>query len=482
MTSVSLRRLVRGASIYTFGQLLTKASTFFLIPLYTRFLTPEDFGIVGYLQVFVQIGSTVLMLGFYGAQTRFYHEHKENRTILGEFLFSTNLFLVLVLLVFCVGLSVVGPNLFGGRSPQAIPFSPYLLIVIWSVFFIVLNQMVIQYSVAAQEYKRAALLQIIQFFFTAAFTVVFIVILRWGALGQITGIFLGQVSAFLLFFPSYLRLFRWRFSVQYVKYSLAFGVPIVFHLLATTVHNSVDRIMLEHYVSLDELGLYTLGYQIGMVMSVVTASFNQVWQPSFYSLMSSDSTSKEYENRRILSLWLLAAGTICIVGMLWSNQLLAFFIPTSFIGVTRIVPIILFSYLVNGLYFFSVTPLFFYKKTQYLPLLTGFSALVNILLNSYLIPRYGIVGSAYATLISFCFQTLIVYIVSSRYFNPKYDLKKIIMLCLWVSVALVPSLPMYGSNNLIAIKFALLSSYLVLWILLFGEYLKLHLKWVWFLK
>ena len=106
--SYSLKNVIKGASTFTSCQILTQASAFFLIPLYTRFLTPADYGIVGYLQVIIQFLSVLLMFGLYGAQTRFYYDFKEDKEEVGQLLFSINIYLLLRLSIFCTGVTFFG--------------------------------------------------------------------------------------------------------------------------------------------------------------------------------------------------------------------------------------------------------------------------------------------------------------------------------------------------------------------------------------
>ena len=434
--SYSLKSVFHGASVYTFGQLLTKASGFFLIPLYTRFLTPEDYGIVGYLQVYSQIMATVLMFGFYGAQTRYFYEFKEDKEKIGRFLFSINAYLFLVLLLICSILSLGGKYFYYYFSIEGIPYQPYIPIIIWTVFFQIFNQMVTSYYLATKEYKKCAVLQILQFLGTTSSVIFFVVYLELGALGQLLGILTGQILFFTIFYWSYAARFILKFSWNYVKICLAFGIPIVFHLLAGAIHNSIDRVILEKYVSMSELGIYSLGYQIGMVMSVITCSINRAWQPNYFEFMSSNMSEKQkrFENRRMFAFWIIGIGGICLIGMLWAKEFLVLLTPEKFHASADVVPIILFGFLFQGMYFFAVSPLFQYKKTKFLPFLTAASAIVNIILNFVFITDYGIYGAAYATVASFFFQAVVVYFVSKKLFDPRYELSfvliTVILLCL----------------------------------------------------
>ncbi|UCH07026.1 MAG: flippase [Deltaproteobacteria bacterium] len=423
----SLRSVFKGGSVYTIGQVGTSALGFFLIPIYTRFLSPGEYGVVGYLHVLLQLMSTILMFGFYGAQTRYYYEFKNEDRRIGEFLFSINMYLIGLLVLICGFLTFWGSYIYGLLKVEDIPFYPYLPIVIWTAFFQIINQMVVSYYLASKQFKECALLQFLQFAFMTAMILFFVVYMKEGALGKVKGHLVGQMAFFVLFYIPYFRKFVPRFDKQYVKYALGFGIPIVFHLLAVVLHNSIDRVILEKYVTMEQLGIYSLGYQIGMVMSIIVIAVNNAWQPNYFDLMASDRHDKEYENRRIFALWLVVIGSICLIGMLWAKEFLILFTPEDYHAADGVVPIIILGYFFQGVYFFAVSPIFQFKKTKVLPFLTGAAALLNISLNFLLIPRFGIYGAAYATLISFCFQSVFVYFVSRRLYNPNFEVAKILL-------------------------------------------------------
>ena len=86
----SLRSIIKGTSIYTLGSVLIKASGFLLIPVYTRYLTPDDYGVMSIVAVIVAILTAVLSMGMFQAQTRFYYDFNEDRDKVGRLLFSIN--------------------------------------------------------------------------------------------------------------------------------------------------------------------------------------------------------------------------------------------------------------------------------------------------------------------------------------------------------------------------------------------------------
>ncbi len=438
--SYSFGSVVKGGITFAIAQILTKASGFLLIPIYTRFLTTTDYGIIGYLQVIMQVLSTILMFGFYGAQTRFYYDYKYKPEEMGSFLYSINIYLLVVLFLVCSFFTFYGENVFGPFiDKKSIPFNPYWILILWIVFFQIFNQIVISYYLCRKNFKRCATLQYVNFLITTTCIIYFIVVLREGALGQIKGLLIGNFLFFTLFYWDYAKNFRLKFSFNKLKYALSFGLPVVFHLLASVSLNFIDRVILERYVSLADLGIYTLGYQVGMVMSVLVNSFNQAWAPNYYDLMKDKNLNHSWHVKRVFYIWLGVIGTICLIGSMWSKELLLFLTPAKFHKSAQIVPIIIFSYVINGLYFFAVNPILFFKKTKFLPFTTGTAAILNIMLNFLLIPKYGIMGAAYATVISFMFMAVSVYLISLRLFNPGYNILKvgIVLSCLVISYELL---------------------------------------------
>lgn len=432
--SYSLRSICKGASIYTAGQILTKASAFFLIPLYTRFLTPEDYGIIGYVQVFLQLAATIFIFGLRGSQTRFYYQFKNDSQKIGSFIFSINIFLFITfILVFSILYAFKLSSRYNITVTSFLLY-PYLDLIFLTTFFQVFNQMVVSYYLAAKEYKKCASLQIFQFLIMTAFILCFVVYQKQGALGQIKGIFWGNFIFFVFFYWQYAKKFYLKFSIKHLLTALSFGIPILFHLLAGTLHGSIDRIILERYISIGELGIYTLGYQIGMVVSVIVGSINRAWQPNYFEFMSSNMSEEQkcFENRRMFAFWIIGIGGICLIGMLWAKEFLILLTPEKFHASADVVPIILFGYLFQGMYFFAVSPLFQFKKTKFLPFLTAASALVNIVLNFVFIPHYGIYGAAYATAASFFFQACVVYFVSKKLFDPRYELIVVLFVIMFI--------------------------------------------------
>lgn len=435
-----VRKIFKGASIYGIGEVLVKASGFFLIPVYTRVLTPAEYGIIGYLQVFLQIATVIVGFGAQGAQTRYYYEPDSNPATMGRFALSINLFPLAFAVVVALPLSILGSILGWTIGSSHIPFAPYMVLTLWTIVLQVMANNAISWYRARQQFTVAMALQVTRFVSITGFTLLLILAFDLSALGRIGGIAAGMVLSVLIGFSGYARNFRWPPSRSALRYAALFGAPVTVHLLAGALHNAIDRIILEHFVVMAELGIYTLAYSIGNTFMTFLIAFNQAYQPTYYELMASGEATQKYG--QVLEtfrkwLWLTAAGIILAVYA--GEPFLRVFAGSQFHGTLNLFPLFVLSSAFVGLYFFFATPIQFHKKNHYMPLITGTSVIVNMTLNLLLIPHYGIEGAAVATVISHFWMAFVAYFVGRRFEPIPWPIGRVLFWGITIIVAVIGS-------------------------------------------
>lgn len=434
--SLSIKTVFKGASIYSLGGVLVKCSGFFLLPLYTRVLTPADYGIIGYLTVFTSIATVILGFGFYGAQTRFYYENSADSHSFGRFAFTVNLIPIALALIVGGPLVILGTTNNWKISANQIPFNPFMVLVLGTVVLEVLALNAVSFYRAQEKFLLATILQVAQFLTVTLFSIFFIVYCQLGALGRIAGMFAGLVVLMFFILRGYVSKFVWSPSLSSLRYALAFGGPIVIHLLSVSLHNAIDRVMLERFVSLSQLGIYTLAFTIGNTLSVFISGFNQAYQPSYFKLMESDDPSKAKKISKTFSAWLalITAAATCMI--IAGKPFITIFAGKKFIETVHIFPWIVYAVYLGSFYFFFSSTIFYFKKTIYLPLITGTSAVINIVLNLTLIPSYGIIGAAISTAISHLIQSVLAYFIGGKMFKMRWPLVQIAVSFIIVSLSL----------------------------------------------
>jgi O-antigen/teichoic acid export membrane protein len=268
-------KLISNASIYVLGDVVAKGSTFFLLPLWTLYLTPADYGISETLLVYVQVLSLILAMGLHGAAGRHYYDHIDDLAAQKRYITSVSFFLILVSTIAIIVLNIWGPALWRNLTANTIPFDPYVRIALWITYatqWLYIPRALYQ---TRQKALSFVTVQYGEFLLTTGAMLVLVVMLRQGAYGLLMSRLLATAGlALIVTFFAIRDWFTPRISWHDIRNGLLFGLPIVPHLAAAWVNRSVDRLILERFVSLDELGLYNLGYMLGMAMMMIVLGIN----------------------------------------------------------------------------------------------------------------------------------------------------------------------------------------------------------------
>jgi O-antigen/teichoic acid export membrane protein len=335
---------------------------------------------------------------------------------------SVILFQILVSGVVVFLLNIWGPALWARFTAEKIPFDPYVRLVLLSsciATWISIPQALYQ---AQQKARNYVYVGYGRYLLGVLANLILVVGLRQGAYGKLLGqLVSGALVAAVVLILAWRRWFTPHIEWKHIRDGLAFGLPLVPHLVAAWALQAADRVILERFVSLDEMGLYNFGYTLGMVMSFLVTGINQAWSPYYYRLMENNPNPK----RRIIqvvSVYVALIGGVCLVGVLFAGEIVQALLPPSYYGVVPYVAPVLFGYLMQGFYYFSVLPIFYHKKTKVMPFLTGAVAIVSILLNIWLVPHYGAIASAWVTMVTYVLFFVLAFFVGRRYEKINYPL------------------------------------------------------------
>ncbi len=474
---IKQHKLITNAAAYISGHIVQKAIAFLLLPLWVRFLTPEDYGITGTLTAYAGVLSALLLMGLHGAAVRHYFDTDDLRQQ-KSYISTVILFQVVVSLIVVLILDTLGATLWEQFTANIIPFDPYVRLMLWTTFTAVTGQIPLAVYRAQQKAKEYVFIQYGKFLVGVVASLILVVALKWGAYGVMLSQFIaGAVFVIVVLYLAFRNWFTWHLEWGHIRVSLGYGLPLVPHMLAGWVLAASDRLILERYVSLAELGLYNLGYQLGMVMSFLVTGINQAWSPYYFRLMKTTS-NPEHKIIKAVSIYMTLIGGICLAGVLFTAEIIYILLPDRYYGATPYVGPVLLGYLANGLYYFASMPLFYHKKTKTIPVLTASAAILNIFLNLWLIPLYGAIAAAWTTTIAFGFLFLVFLPIGRRYQKIDYPFAQYgaLLSIIIVSTLIVPQLSVLGLKTEL-IKIALLTIYAVLaYVMLILPYMKRNIR------
>jgi O-antigen/teichoic acid export membrane protein len=459
-------KLLHQSGFYMLGQILQKAVSLLLLPVWTIYLTPSDYGIMGTLAAYSQVLGILLLFGIHAALTRHYFDFKHDHEAQRRYVTSNLLFMAAVPGVILTALILFGAPLWARAtaSPIAsnvIPFRPLVVLMLITVYGGLLYRLPYSLYQAQQKPWKCVALDFGGFVLSVGISLVLVVGLSKGVYGMILGGCIASVVTALVATGLLLR--EWfvpKVEWAHVSRSLSYGLPFIPHLLAGWALAFVDRVMLQRMVPMDDVGRYTLAITLGMVMLMIVTSIKDAYEPYYYNLLSSDA-HPDRKVIRIFSMYVTAIGLLALFGSLFAGELIMLLTPARYHESAKYVAPVILGYLFLGFYFNVGMAIFYYKKTKLLPVLTGIAAVCNITLNYLLIPRFGAIAAAWNTYACYAIMFTIYYIIAQRVRRFPYPIVKIVTLSalslLSVLVARsIPALTLIGTLQ----KLGLCAAYL----------------------
>jgi O-antigen/teichoic acid export membrane protein len=391
------RKLLTHSGIYFTGNIMMRAVSFLMLPIYTRYLSPADYGIIELLAMTIDLVGILLGLRIGQAIFRFYHEYdslRDRHAVISTALYLVgvlNICGVLLLLAFSQPLSNL---LFNGEEGQH-----WLMIFSLTLFFHSYIEIPMIYLRILQRPWLYVSISCLKVLLQVSLNIWFIVILGMRVEGMIySAVLSGGVMALLLLTFT-LRQTGWRWSKEQAKQMTIFSLPMVLTSLISFYITFGDRYFLRAWAGLEEVGLYALGYKFGFLLAFIIAGpFSNIWDAEKYRVYDLPDARSIFQQTFLgFSAVLLVAVTAI---SLFIEDLLKIMSAPAFWSAYQVVPLVLIAYLFNAWYGFTNMGILVRKKTIEMTWGTLLASLVATIFYVLLIPRWGGVGAAVATVLA----------------------------------------------------------------------------------
>lgn len=442
-----LFRLSKHAIIYGLGVAVSQVVGFFLLPLYTRYLTPADYGVLEVLGVTHGILSIIFVMGLSSAlfMAYFSYDAEENRK---KVVSTTIIFLTATSLCFTLVLIAAASNLSRLLFDSA-QYTLYFRVIFLTLFFDAAIIIPLAVFRAREESKRYGIISLARVLVSIGLNIYFIVVLGRGVLGILES---GLITAALLYcvlVPGIIKKAGLRFSKRDLKGMLGFGLPLIPAGLAVWIMTVSDRYFLQFLSTPTELGLYSLGYKFGMVVQgLIVGPFSLAWAPFLWSVAKEKNAKEIYSS--VLTYFVLVGMFVALVLSVLSREVLIVMATPPFYGAYKVIPLIALSYVLYGCYFVFNPGMLIAKKTKYAAPIVGAGAIVNLGLNYLLIPGYGMMGAAVATVISYLLLPIGLFFLSRRYYPIRYEWSRVAKIFLAAVPVYVGSLFITNDSAIVA--------------------------------
>lgn len=376
------------------GPIVLNGVNFFTIPIFTRMLGPANFGIVSLYSTWVQFFTVIVGLqtsGTISSSMVYYDEEEQKKYRASVLTLSLTSFLV----VSAVVALFAGPiGAFTGLS------STLVLILLQSFGAFCINFATICYTYEKQAFRNFAIsvLTTIATIALSLFLIFFVFPPETNYYGRIIGMAVPNILVGFLLFAYFWSKGRTGYNRGYWKFALPLAIPLVFHGLSQIVLSQTSKVMLQQYLDETAVGIYALIFTVTNILSVLYNALNNTWVPFFFDHMK----AKEYDKIHKRTANYIFLFMILIMGfILVSPEVVKIFANEEFWGGIPLLPLLAFSVFMTFLYSFPVNFQFFHRRTVNIATGTVMAAIVNIVLNLWLIPAYGILGAGIATAIAY---------------------------------------------------------------------------------
>lgn len=421
-----LKELTKDTAIYGISTMIGRFLNFILVPLYTNIFSPADYGIIQLIYAYMAILNIVFIYGLDSAYLKFASfkdvgDDKDNFSTPYVSILMTSLLFVFLIIM---NISAIGNSL-------GIP-SEYQYLIYFGAAILFLDANVVIPFLKLRLERNAkifSLYRIINILVNILLNVYLIIILKWGIEAILLSNLIASAVSLLLLLPTIIKNFRFKFHSVLFKRMLKFGLPFLPAGFAVMLVQVIDVPILEKLTDLQTVGIYKANYKLGIFMMLYVNMFQFAWQP-FFLQNAKEPNAKEMFSK-VLTYFTLAGSVMLVVVSLFISDIaqirIAGFsiIGSEYWSGLHIVPIVLLAYLINGMYSVFSAGIYIEEKSIYVPFITGAGAVVNIIVNFLLIPVLSLTGAALATFASYLVMALGYYFVTQKFYQIKYELKRI---------------------------------------------------------
>ena len=415
-------KLTKATSLYFVGNVFVRLASFILMPLYVNILSLEQFGDYALIMAIYAVLNVVYQGGLLQGFTKYFFEKDSERGVVVSTTFNTLFLLGLIFsVIFTFSIRPL-TSLFNFNAQ----LRPLLLFLAWLLLLDSLAFFSLHLLRTEQLAKKAVTYSIINALVNIVLNLFFLLVLKLG----IFGILLAQGGAnlvlLLLCLGRVREGYKLRIDCALFKRLIYFSLPLMLAGLCGILMDVADRFIIDIYIDRSTVGIYSLAYKIGLVMSLFVTSFRTAYLPHFLNLnddvqfaQGKKEKSDFFFSQLKLSflkltgvMALIFVGVIVVLPYLFKLKVFGYhLLNENYLPAVAVVPYILLAYVFNGYAaFFSIGPYISGQSRHFL--VTDLIGLgVNIILNLILIPKFGMVGAAVATMFAFFVATLYIFLI-----------------------------------------------------------------------
>jgi O-antigen/teichoic acid export membrane protein len=433
MIGDQLKRLARHSAIYGLGGIVSRILAVLLLPLYTSFLSPTDYGRIETLVAGSAVLVILLRMGISSAFFRFYFDSSDRahrllvvRTSFWFTMTSATAGLIAVALL----AGSISQVLFGTDSQADLVRAAG--VGIWAQ----MNYEQLTSLFRVEERSLAFVIaSLVNILITVGATVLLVVVLDKGPLGVLVGNFTGTLCVYVVLAAYRREQLGLQFDRRLFREMNRFGMPLVPSALALWITNFSDRFFLVKLTDAHEVGLYSIGVRIASAVVLLLTAFRTAWPAFAYSIEDDAEARSTYPF--VLTYLIAVVSWLSLTLGLLAPWIVRVLTTPSFYDGERVVAPLAFAGAAQAGYVVVAIGIGRARRTQFNWVVTGAAAALNVVLNLLLIPPYGMMGAAIATVAAYSLMFALMAVYAQRIYTTPYQWRRVALALVAAIVLLV---------------------------------------------
>jgi len=421
MLARQLWRLGKHSAIYGLGAVVSRLIGLFLLPVVTHYLSRRDLGAVDTLIALSVVLVIVLRAGISMAFFRFYFDADDDAARVTVVRTSFWFTMTVATAGLVAGILLAGPiseALFGNHSRAGLVRAAFVLL--WAQMNYEQLTSLFRVEERSVSYVAATLANVV---ITVGATILLVVVWHKGALGVIVGNFTGTLVVYAVLLGYRRFQLGLEFDRGLFRQMQRFGLPLVPSGLALWAVDFMDRFLLLKLKNAAEVGLYSVGVRVTTAILLLLLALRTAWPAFAYSVKDDEEAKRTYSF--VLTYVLFFSCWVSLALSLLAPWIVRVLTAPAFYPGSRVVPVLAFG--ATAFIAFNVMSIGIgrAKRTQFNWVVTGIAAAVNLGLNFALIPPYGMMGAAVATLVAYTVMFLGMTVRAQQVFPVPYQWRRV---------------------------------------------------------
>lgn len=465
---------IKNTVYYLFSSFFGAFLPLISVPIFTNYLSIEQFGTYALIQVYSIFLVGVCNFGLTTAYEREFFEY-DSKIHKSTLFFSVISFVILLLILAGTGTFIFKSNI----SNLLFVKTDYENLILLSFLATAFNNLKVYFLIYFKNIKNAKLYasyNIFEITFTYVLSIVFLIFLDMGISALIVGQLLSNLIVFLLLLFFYLKENKFLLSKSFLVPALKISFPLTPKIFFGIIGSQFDKYMLGMLNSVGGVGIYNVGHKLANVSFLLMTAVQQVYAPNVYTKMFKLSNIEAGKSiGKYLTPFMYLSVLFCLLVCLFSEEIIIMLTPVEYHGAIKIT--IILSLLYATMFFGKQPQLIYSKKTWLSSAIMLLSITLNILINIPFIYKWGALGAAYATLIGGLISNTIAYFLFQKYFFIYWEFNKAFLIYLSLYFFTFLSLILFDLEYSYLMRFFLKILFLLIFLLI-GFKLKIfhHIK------